>query len=153
MKLEIVKEKLNDVTEEITQLIKENGSEMYSGVLDVIESLRNKDEYWLEFIEELKEDFIDEDEDEDNDSFINMILVDSIDRKLMEQFGKQFATNLKKLGYTYDTDDESWNLKDKQNGQHLTCYGVIWDYWYDLDTDVRESVSDIFEREIEGIDL
>ena len=149
MKLEIVKEKLNDITEEITRLIEENGSEMYSGISEVIESLRDgNDEYWLEFIEELKEDYDDEDDD-----FLNMVLVDSIDRTLMEQFGKQFGENLKKLGYTYDTDDESWDLKDKHTKRYLTCYGVIWDYWYDLDTDVRESVSDIFEREIEGIDF
>ena len=28
----------------------------------------------------------------------------------------------------------------------LTCYGVIWDYWVDLDTCVRESIGDIFEE-------
>ena len=144
MKLEIVKEKLNDITEEITRLIEENGSEMYSGVSEVIEPLRdNNDEYWLEFIEELKEDYDDEDDD-----FLNMVLVDSIDRTLMEQFGKQFGENLKKLGYKYNKDEECWDLKDKHSGNDLTCYGVIWDYWYSVDTCVRESLSDIFEEEI-----
>ena len=144
MKLEIVKEKLNDITEEITRLIEENGSEMYSGVSEVIEPLRdNNDEYWLETIEDLKRDFDDED-----DEFIDCILVDTIDRIVMSEYAKQFATNLKELGYKYNKDEECWDLKDKHSGNDLTCYGVIWDYWYSVDTCVRESLSDIFEEEI-----
>ena len=144
MKLEIVKEKLNDITEEITRLIEENGSEMYSGVSEVIGSLRDdNDEYWLETIEDLKRDFDDED-----DEFIDCILVDTIDRIVMSEYAKQFATNLKELGYKYNKDEECWDLKDKHSGNDLTCYGVIWDYWYSVDTCVRESLSDIFEEEI-----
>ena len=142
--LEFVKEYLNGIKEEVNELIKENGEGMYSGVFEVINELENDDEHWIELINELEED------NEDNeDDFIEMILGDCIDRELMGRFGKQFKENLIKLGYKYDSDEEYWNLKDKRNGEYLTCYGVIWDYWYDLDTCVRESVSEIFEREIE----
>jgi hypothetical protein len=78
-----------------------------------------------------------------------MVLGDCIDRELMGRFGKQFGENLTKLGYKYDTEEECWNIKNKYNGEFLTCYGVVWDYWYDLDTDVREWVGEAFEREIE----
>jgi len=142
--LEIVKEYLNGIKEEVNELIKENGEGMYSGVFEVINELENDDEHWIELINDLEED-----NDDNDDDFVNMILGDCIDRELMGRFGKQFKENLIKLGYKYDSEEEYWNLKDKRNGEYLTCYGVIWDYWYDLDTDVRESVSEIFEREIE----
>jgi hypothetical protein len=143
-KLEIVKDYLNGIKEEINELIKENGSEMYDGVFDVINELENDEEHWVELINDLEEDNDDEDDD-----FVNMILGDCIDRELMGRFGGQFKNNLIKLGYKYDSDNESWDLKDKSNGEDLTCYGVIWDYWYSLCTDVRESVGEIFEREME----
>ena len=152
-KLDLVKNYLNGIKEEINDLIKENGEEMYSGVFEVINELENDEEHWTELVNDLKGTYFDDydDEDESESDFINMMLGDCIDRELMERFGKQFGENLIKLGYKYDSDDEYWNLKDKRNGEDLTCYGVVWDYWYDLDTCVREGVSEIFEREIEGI--
>ena len=148
-RLEIVKESLNGITEEITQLIKENGSEMYRGALELVETLRDdNDDFWLETIEELKVDFEDED-----DNFIDCILVDTVDRIVMREYAEQFATNLKELGYKYNVEEECWNLKDKYSGRDLTCYGVVWDYWYSVDTCVRESLSDIFEDEIKGIEF
>jgi hypothetical protein len=149
---DLIKEYLNDIKEEINELIKENGEEMYSGVFDVINKLENDKEYWIELINDLIEDYKDSDMDESDNDFIDMILGDCIDRELMGRFGKQFGENLIKLGYKYNSDEEYWDLKDKRNSEDLTCYGVIWDYWYDLDTDVREGVSEIFEREIEEID-
>ena len=148
-RLEIVKESLNGITEEITQLIKENGSEMYRGALELVETLRDdNDDFWLETIEELKVDFEDED-----DNFIDCILVDTVDRIVMREYAEQFAINLKELGYKYNVEEECWNLKDKYSGNDLTCYGVVWDYWYSVDTCVRESLSDIFEDEIKGIEF
>ena len=141
---DFIKEYIGGIKEEINELIKENGEAMYSGVFEVIDELENDEDHWDELITDLEEDY-----EEDDDDFINMVLGDCIDRELMGRFGKQFGENLTKLGYKYDTDEECWNIKDKRNGQFLTCYGVIWDYWYDLDTDVRESVGEVFEREIE----
>jgi hypothetical protein len=152
-RLDLIKEYLNGIKEEVNELIKENGEGMYSGVFDVINELENDEEHWTELINDLMEDYEDSDKDESENDFIDMILGDCIDRELMGRFGKQFGENLIKLGYKYDSDEEYWNLKDKRNGEDLTCYGVIWDYWYDLDTDVREGVSEIFEREIEEIEI
>ena len=143
-RLEIVKETLDTIKSEIIKLRKENGWRMYIGTSDLIKVLRDdNDEFWLETIEDLKRDFDDED-----DEFIDCILVDTIDRIVMREYSKQFATNLKELGYKYNKDEECWDLKDKHSGNDLTCYGVIWDYWYSVDTCVRESLSDIFEEEI-----
>jgi len=141
-KLEIVKDTLDTIKSEIITLRKENGWKMYKGTSELIKSLRDdNDEFWLETIEELRNDFEGED-----DEFLDCILVDTIDRIVMRHYAKQFATNLKELGYEYDGD--GWNIKSKFNGEDLTCYGVIWDYWYSVDTCVRESLSDIFEEEI-----
>jgi hypothetical protein len=141
---DFIKEYIDGIKEEINELIKENGSEMYNGVFEVIDELENDEDHWNELITDLEEDY-----EEDDDDFINMVLGDCIDRELMGRFGKQFGKNLIKLGYKYDSEEECWDLKDKWNDGGLTCYGVIWDYWYDLDTDVRESVGEAFEREIE----
>jgi len=139
-KLKLIKDYSKDIKKEINELIKENGDGMYEGVFDMINKLENDDDYWVNFYKEIKE------ECDEDDGFIEMLLIDSVDRKLIELFGKKFKENLIKLGYKYD--GEGWDLKDKDNKMKgLTCYGVIWDYWYDLDTCVRESVSDIFEME------
>ena len=96
-KLNLIKECFKGIKEEINELINENGKEMYDGVFDVINELENNDEFWIKYISELENDY-----DDDDDDFINMILVDSIDRELMRRFGKIFGENLKKLGYEYD---------------------------------------------------
>jgi hypothetical protein len=150
-KLDLIKAYIDGIKEEVNELIKENGEEMYNGVFEVINELENDEEHWIELVNDLMEDYEDSDKDESEDDFVDMILGDCIDRELMGRFGKQFGENLIKLGYKYNTDEEYWNLKDKRNGEDLTCYGVVWDYWYDLDTCMRENISDIFEREIEGI--
>ena len=118
---------------------------MYKGVFDVIDKLENDDDYWINFYKELKEDYGDDEDDEIDVEYVNSILIDSVDRRLMELFGKKFKENLINLGYK--CDKEGWNLKDKNNYMDLTYYGVIWNYWYDLDTCVREGVGDIFEME------
>jgi len=140
-KLEIVKDAFNTIESDIAQLREENGWQMYTGASELIKSLSDNDEFWLETIEELKNDFEDEDEE-----FLDCMLVDTIDRIFMRHYAKQFAHNLKELGYEYD--GEGWNIKSKYDDEDLTCYGVIWDYWYGVDTCVRESLSDIFEEEI-----
>ncbi len=145
--LDLIKECLKDIKEQINGLIETNGKEMYHGVFDVINDLETDEDYWVQVITELKEEDYD---DEEDDSFITMLLIDNVDRELMRRFGNQFAKNLIKLGYVYD--GEYWNMSSKLfETNDLTCYGVIWDYWYDLDTCVRESIGDIFQNELEGI--
>ncbi len=138
--LEIIREKLSGVRDDFNLLIKENGEKMYEGIFEKIDELEKYD--WEEEINDVLEDFEGEDED-----YINCVLIDMVDRVLMRVFGKKLFNNLKELGYKYD--GEGWNIKDKY-GKEVTCYGFVWDYWYDLDTCVREMVSDIFEDCCEG---
>ena len=139
---ELIKLVLSENKINFNELIKVNGSELYEGIFEVINKLENNDEFWDNIINEINEDFDDEDE-----NYRNMILVDSVDRLIFNEFKYKFKDNLIKLGYKFDTDDESWDIKNKNNNNEmLTCYGVIWDYWVDLDTCVRESIGDIFEE-------
>jgi hypothetical protein len=139
--LEIIKEKLNEIRNDFNLLVKENGEKMYEGIFEKIDELEKYD--WEEEINDILNS-IEEDEDED---YINCMLIDMVDRVLMSEFGEKLFNNLKELGYKYD--GEGWNIKDKY-GKEVTCYGFVWDYWYDLDTCVRESVSCIFEDCCEG---
>ena len=139
---ELIKLVLSENKINFNELIKVNGSELYEGIFEVINKLENNDEFWDNIINEINEDFDDEDE-----NYRNMILVDSVDRLIFNEFKYKFKDNLIKLGYKFDIDDESWDIKNKNNNNEmLICYGVIWDYWIDLDTCVRESIGDIFEE-------
>jgi hypothetical protein len=139
--LELVNEKIGYVRDELIELIKKNGSEMYKGVFDTLSELENDKEWWENRFNEIIED----EGDEDDEGYQLMILTDDVDRELIRRYGRKFYDNLIKLGYNYDDELEGWNIKDS-NGTELTSYGVIWEYWYDLDTDVREAVSDIWEE-------
>jgi hypothetical protein len=140
--LKIVNEHFEDLKNESIGLIKENGEEMYKELITTIEQLQDNKPLIDELISEIEEEYSD-DEDYD-EGFRVMITIDSIDRLLMTDYREQFKQNLINLGFKYD--GECWNMENKLGGDGLTCYGVVWDYWLDLDTDVRESVSEIFEE-------
>lgn len=144
LNLEFLNEKVKDVKDEINSLILKNGEKMYEGVFECIDELVNDKKWWSERYDEVVND-IDFDDDEE---FRLMVLSDDVDRELMRRFGDKFYNNLINLGYNYkfDEDEEEgyWGIKDEYNDE-LTSYGVVWEYWYDLDTDVRESVSEIWE--------
>jgi hypothetical protein len=140
--LKIVNEHFEDLKNESIGLMEENGEEMYKGLITTIKQLQDNKEEIDELISEVVEEYSD-DEDYDDD-FRVMVVIDSIDKLLMTHYREQFKQNLINLGFKYD--GECWNMENKFGGNGLTCYGVVWDYWLDLDTDVRECVSDIFEE-------
>ena len=96
-KLDLIKAYIDGIKEEVNELIKENGEEMYSGVFEVINELENDEKHWIELVNDLMEDYEDSDKDESEDDFIDMILGDCIDRELMGRFGKQFGKKLNKI--------------------------------------------------------
>ncbi len=140
LNLEFLNEKLEYVKDEVNGLILKNGEKMYEGIFEYIDELVNDKKWWSERYDEVVND-IDFDDDEE---FRLMVLDDDFDRELMRRYGKKFYDNLISLGYNYDEELEGWDLKNSE-GMELSSYGVIWEYWYDLDTDVRESVSEIWE--------
>ena len=110
-----------DINEFITKL--ENG--LYTKIIDEIETEWANDEYF-----------------QNDESFKSMLISDRIDHLLMRHMGQQFYHNLIDAGFKYD--GENWKIPNET--EELTCYGIVWDYWYDLDTDVRESIGDMFEE-------
>jgi hypothetical protein len=88
MKNEIILEKLNDVRDEFKSLVKKNGNEMYGGIFETINELEKYD--WEEELNEIMEDNEDEDE-----SYINMLIDDTIDRVVFKEFGEMLVNNLK----------------------------------------------------------
>ena len=146
LNLSFLKEKFEDVKDEVNGLILKNGEKMYEGIFECIDELINDKEWWDERYDEVVND-LDFDDDED---FRLMVLSDDVDRELMRRFGDKFYNNLINLGYKYEFDEDEgegyWDIKDEDGDMDLTSYGVVWDYWYDLDTDVRESVSEIWEE-------
>jgi len=145
LNLGFLKEKFEDIKDEVNGLILKNGEKMYEGIFEVIDELINDEEWWNKRYDEVVNDlYFDDDE-----NFRLMVLNDDVDRELMRRFGDKFYNNLINLGYKYkfDEDEEEgyWDIKDEYNNE-LTSYGVVWEYWYDLDTDVREVVSEIWEE-------
>jgi len=133
--------KLDELKEEFNELIKENGPEMYEGIFEYIDKLKGYDE--SEEWEILKNDYLEWGDEE----YLDGWLIDCIDRRLMGLYKEKFIENLFKMGHKYDFDDEFWDILDKDgSGDFVTCYGLVWDYWYCLDTSIREMVSEIMEE-------
>lgn len=141
MKKEMILNQLNEINDEFKLLIEKNGSEMYDGIFEKISELENYD--WEEEL-----NWVIEDNEGEDESYINMLICDIIDRVVFKEFGEKLISNLKKLGYEYD--GEGWNIKDR-GGVEVTCYGFIWEYWYNLDTSVREMLGDLFEEICEEV--
>jgi hypothetical protein len=145
LNLGFLKEKFEDIKDEVNGLILKNGEKMYEGIFEVIDELINDEEWWNERYDEVVNDLW----VNDNEDFKLMVLSDDIDRELMRRFGDKFYNNLINLGYKYEFDEDEeegyWDIKDEYNNE-MTSYGVVWEYWYDLDTDVREVVSEIWEE-------
>lgn len=128
----------------ITELIAESETPLlYDGLLDTLRELRSKDDEFESIINKVNED--DEGEDE---SYKEMLISDEIDYLIFNEYAKTFRDNLIKLGWEWD--GEEWS-NDEIQGQ--TCYGMVWNKWYDLDTDVREYMGDMFEKIMEKGDL
>jgi hypothetical protein len=75
---------------------------------------------------------------------IRMWVFDEFDRQFMFYNGQIFYDNLIKYGCKCDLENDTFVINDKQ----YTSYGIVWDYWYDLDTCIRETVSDTFLENI-----
>jgi hypothetical protein len=90
------------------------------------------------------------------DVYVESMMYNYCSNSVLDMWGDQFIKNLLDVGFTYNSDDESWTLPDEKymdpifKDMNVTNYGLIWLVWYDLDTDVRESLGDYFERIVEN---
>jgi hypothetical protein len=105
-------------------------------------------------------------DEEELDDYMEMLGSDYLDREFMKYISEQFINNLSTNGVVYEDGDftvpEQFKtelheyyktIKDwRQNHDlmalvnDLTVYGMIWDMYYSLDTDVREQVSEVLEE-------
>jgi hypothetical protein len=105
-------------------------------------------------------------DEEELDDYMEMLGSDMLDREFMKYISEQFTVNLEHNGLKYDGDgfivpdtfkqelhEYYSQIKDwRQNHDimaivnELTVYGMIWDMYYSLDTDVREQVSEVLEE-------
>jgi hypothetical protein len=115
----------------------------YNKNMDINEFITKlENELYMEIINELEETWEGDEYFSDDESFRSMLINDRVDLKMMVHMGEQFYHNLIEAGFEFD--GEYWKLPNETKST-LTCYGVVWDYWYGLDTCVRETVGDIFE--------
>jgi len=143
-------------------------AEIKSSFLEEINELVNNDKLGLhkylkqnamkfvmtkELMDEVKEYaievFNDEEDDEDREDFVKMVYVDSWDVLFLDWYSDiLFDCLIKEIGAKYDVDEEGW-ISEHNEINNKSNYGLIWDNWYDVDTDVRERLSDVLDRKIE----
>ena len=108
-----------------------------------------------QFAEEFKEHYNENPEmyeDTSEEEYIQQGIYDFGGRIILEVWGKQFIKNLLDAGFTYDVADDDWTLPDAKYTDHvfdemnMTSYGIIWKFWYDLDTSEREGLGEYFEE-------
>ena len=148
LKKYLVEGKLNEMemTNEVKELIKENldeimsldngKSEMYNGLKEVVKPLYDYN-YWSWIVEQVYKD-VEEDEYYEEGEELGMI-EDEIGYEVIRVWGETWYNNLINMGFKYE--DGGWNI-DKG----ITNYGLVWDYWVDLDTSPREKCSEILDE-------
>jgi hypothetical protein len=106
-----------------------------------------------QFVEEFREYYNENPEmyeDESEDEYIQQAIYDFGGRVILEVWGERFIKNLIDAGFTYDATEDDWTLPDAKyadpvfNRMDMTSYGVIWRFWYDLDTSEREGLGEYF---------
>ena len=153
-----IEEILNDkfVTEikeafisEINELVENDKLGLHKHLKEKAEAFINDKAQMDEVMEYALDAFNDEDDDEDRERFVRMVYVDSWDVLFLDYYSDVlFDCLIKDLGAKYNIDEEGW-ISEHEEINNKTNYGVIWDNWYSVDTDVRERLSDVLDRKIE----
>ena len=154
-KIEQIKSQLNEIHTKLRVNITNETVDEFAKMIEP--------QYW-DLIQETKDD--NEVDEEELDDYMEMLGSDMLDREFMKYISEQFTVNLEHNGLKYDGDgfrvpdtfkqelhEYYSQIKDwRQNHDimaivnELTVYGMIWDMYYSLDTDVREQVSEVLEE-------
>jgi hypothetical protein len=114
--------------------------ELFDNVMEIVNDIIDSDDY---------------DDDEEKEESRMSYVIDFTDRTIMSMFAPQLIQNLLDLGFTYDSDQDSWTIPQQyqvKGRSNLTSYGIIWDIWgVDYDTSVRESIGDILRDAAEEL--
>ena len=151
-KIEQIKVQLSEIHPKLRQNITDETVDEFTKMIEP--------EYW-DLIQETKDDN-EQDEDEIED-YMEMVGSDFLDREFMKYISEQLVNNLQQNDIKYEdgsfTVSEQFKqelheyyktIKDWRQNHDLceetTVYGLIWDMYYSLDTDVREQVSEVLEE-------
>lgn len=124
------------------QYMIDNSKELNNDLSHNIDLINFIDEYDFEWEYNNQIDIYELDENEI--STVRMYLFDELDRQCMNHNSKQFYNNLINNGFKYDYDRDEWI----DNNKKISSYTMIRNYWYSLDTCIRESVSEVFIHNI-----
>jgi hypothetical protein len=120
---------------------------IFKGIMETYDEFINDDnkiDGLEEIYKEQREDWTGE---LDDSSMMMMIFGDIVDREFIYYYSDTLFYNLYNLDSYYDKDEEGWISKHEEIN-NKTNYDLIWDNYYSIDTDVRESIGDILDNEI-----
>jgi hypothetical protein len=120
---------------------------IFKGIMETYDEFINDDNKFdgLEKIyKEQREDWTGE---LDDSNMMMMIFGDIVDREFIYYYSDILFYNLYNLDSYYNKDEECWISKYNEINNKMN-YMLICDYYYSIDTDVRESIGDILDFEI-----
>lgn len=140
-------EMMNDLKVYLNEVVNKDKLGIFNNLIETHEEFINDDDIFNNLEEIFKETKIDWDKEVEDSDMIKMIFGDVIDRLFIIYYSDNLFLNLYNLDSYYDTDEEGWISKHEEIN-NKTNYDLIWDNYYSIDTDVRESIGDILDNEI-----
>jgi hypothetical protein len=155
-KIEYIKVQLNEIHPKLRVNITNETVDSFATMVEP--------SYW-DLIQEIKDD--NEQDEEELDDYATMVGSDYLDREFMKYISEQFINNLSTNGVVYEDGDFTVpeqckqelheyykTIKDWRQNHELmtepTTYGLVWDMYYSLDTDVREQVSEVLDEYLQN---
>jgi hypothetical protein len=138
-------EMMNDLKIYLNEVINKDKLGIFNNLIETYEEFINDEDIFNNLEEIFKETKIDWDKEAEDSDMIKMIFGDVIDRLFIIYYSDNLFLNLYNLDSYYD--DEGWISKHEEIN-NKTNYDLIWDNYYSIDTDVRESIGDILDNEI-----
>lgn len=140
-------EMMNDLKIYLNEVVNKDKLGIFNNLIETYEEFINDEDIFNNLEEIFKETKIDWDEEAEDSDMIKMIFGDVIDRLFIIYYSDNLFLNLYNLDSYYDKDEEGWISKHEEIN-NKTNYDLIWDNYYSIDTDVRESIGDILDNEI-----
>ena len=138
---------LNDLKLNLEEILNKDKIGIFKGIMETYDEFINDDnkiDGLEEIYKEQREDWTGE---LDDSNMMMMIFGDIVDREFIYYYSDTLFYNLYNLDSYYDEDKECWISKYKEINNKMN-YMLICDYYYSIDSDVRESIGDILDFEI-----
>lgn len=136
MNLQLTKTVLEAIKDDFKDLSKIKLKELYVGVEEAIDKIKSDDEKLEKLVNGVINEFSDEDDD---DGTRELVLLDRLHKMVLVEWGDKFISNLRKY--------KSRNDEFKK----LSGYGIIYEYWVEVDTDTREILGEEMDGMLFGV--